>query len=268
MIAAITSVRAEAASTTESATSLDLLVEFAGSDREPITIPREKLYTMGVEKVEVMIPYAEKTVTCTILPVRKLYAYLEVDHSIASAAESYDGYYSIYPTKFVQDYDPYLVLDFDGVEKGSLKLEGTPELGPFYITFAAPLVQGSDEMPDPDNKRPFGVTKMTLGSYDDLLGFMYEGAFANLDAAAKYGRELYTNNCMSCHAWTAEGPGGVFSNRTAQILSVHAKFNRDYFSKYIINPTQFIPDVKMPKHPHYADEEIDALIAFLSKIEI
>ena len=70
---------------------------------------------------------------------------------------------------------------------------------------------------------------------------------------------------MSCHAWEDQKLGGVLSNRNSTILGVHARYNADYFKNYVYEPSRFIPDVLMPAHPHYTDDKIEAIAAFLIK---
>jgi cytochrome c2 len=239
----------------------DLVVELAGDSDQTFVIAREALYDMGARLEPVYIPYLDKTLNCTVLPLKALMdAYPKFDTAIAFC---YDGYISYYTPEFIAEYEPYIVLDLEGNVKGDMQLEGAPDLGPFYITFAKPLKQGSSEMPDPDNKRPFGVYKLELGTRESLVGALYAGPFADLNHDALEGRELWLHNCMSCHAWDQEGPGGNLSNRTAQIVAIHGRYNKKYFYDFIRDPSTLIPDVKMPKHPHYDDEKIENIRQFL-----
>lgn len=242
----------------------DLVVELADSEGEELVIAREALYEMGIHQEAIYIPYVDATLDCAVLPLSALLeAYPGVD---AALAYCYDGYVSYYNADFIAEYEPYIVLELEGNEKEDMQLEDAPDLGPFYITFAKPLKQGSSEMPDPDNKRPFGVYKIELGTRDSLIGELYAEPFTELNNIEAAGRELWKNNCMSCHSWDADGPGGNLSNRTAVIASIHAKYNKKYFYDFVRDPSAMIPDVKMPKHPHYADEQIESIRLFLSQI--
>jgi len=242
----------------------DLIVELAGSGEGEITIERDSLYEMGVIDKSVYFPYTDTTLETVVLPLEILFAkYPGMDHAIAYC---YDGYVSYYTPEFVAEYEPYIVLEIAGNAKGDLQLEGAPDLGPFYITFEKPLEQGSAEMPDPDNKRPFGVYKIEFGTRDSLVGDLYKRPFTNLTPIEAEGRELWLNNCMSCHSWDADGAGGNLSNRTAELLSIHARYNKKYFHDFTRNPQAMIPDTKMPKHPHYTDAQIESIRSFLRKI--
>jgi hypothetical protein len=242
----------------------NLILELAGSGEGEVVIKRDSLYEMGAFDKPVYYPYVDATLNSVVLPMEVLFAkYPEMDHALAYC---YDGYVSYYTPEFVAEYEPFIVLEIEGNEKGDLQLEGAPDLGPFYITFEKPLVQGAAEMPDPDNKRPFGVYKIELGTRDVLVGDLYKGPMARLTPIEAQGRELWLNNCMSCHSWDTDETGGNLSNRTAKLLSIHARFNKKYFHDFIRNPEAMIPNTKMPKHPHYTNAQIESIRSFLKKI--
>jgi cytochrome c2 len=242
----------------------DLIVQLQSSLAEPVVIARDDLYALGARSEPVYIPYIDQTLLCNVLPLGTfMESYPGFDTVIAYC---YDGYVSYYSADFISQYAPYIVLDLEGNEKGNMQLEGAPDLAPFYITFAKPLKQGAVELPDPDNKRPFGVYKLKLGTHEDLVGVLYREPFENLGVQAASGRGLWMNNCMSCHVWDEAGVGGNLSNRNAKLLAMHARFNKDYFSNMIKNPQAMIPDIKMPKHPHYSDEQIENIRQFLLEI--
>ncbi|MEM8868717.1 MAG: c-type cytochrome, partial [Verrucomicrobiota bacterium] len=136
----------------------------------------------------------------------------------------------------------------------------------YYITYAKELKQGDSELLDPDNKRPYGVSKITIGPYDEIFEKLYAGPLATLDETTSAGREIFIHNCMSCHAWEQDGLGGRFSNRIVPILSVHAQYNAEYFKNYVYEPSKFLPDVLMPAHPHYDDAKIESIIRFLQAV--
>ncbi|WPJ94584.1 cytochrome c [Coraliomargarita algicola] len=242
----------------------DLIVELASDPAQDFVIQRDALYDMGVKTEAVYIPYLKKTIQCTVLPLAAILdAYPEFD---AAFAYCYDGYMSYYTSEFIAEYDPYVVLDLEGNERGDMQLEGTPDMGPFYITFAKQLTAGSEEILDPANKRPFGVYKLKLGSQESLVGPLFEAPFDTMDANAQAGREIWMNNCMSCHSWDPVGPGGNLSNRIVKIVSMHAKYNKQYFHDFVKDPQVTMPDSKMPKHPHYSDETIEQIRQFLTHV--
>ncbi len=247
----------------------DLLsVEITGKTGSQHTVELERSELLGLDSVvsaPVYVPYVDRTVEARILPLSALVEFLELPGDVSLLANSYDGYFSVYRPEFVEAFQPYFVLAFAEREDGQLQLGDSPELGPHYITFDKQPEKGSKELFDPDNKRPFGVDRIQIGAYEDLMAPLYTGALADVTEVVAAGRHDYVNNCMSCHAWEDEELGGVLSNRNSTILGVHARYNADYFKNYVYEPSRFIPDVLMPAHPHYTDEKIEAIAAFLIK---
>lgn len=225
------------------------------------TLSREYLIGLETDEVPVHIPYLDDSVLATVIPLSRLLGKYGDDAHVL--AYCYDGYISYFPSSFIKKYDPYVVLRFSGYDIGQMQLEGGPDMGPYYISFAEPLKQGSPELPDPDNKRPYGVYQLEIGSKETLIGELFAGPLSDLPPEISMGRDLWINNCMSCHSWGAEGPGGAFSNRTVQILAIHAKFNKSYFNLFIRDPSSLMPGAKMSKHPHYEDFQIEAIRRFL-----
>lgn len=225
-------------------------------------LSREYMIGLQTDEVPVHIPYLDDSVMATVVPLASLLVEHGDDPHVL--AYCYDGYVSYFPSSFIERYDPYVVLRFKGYDVGRMQLEGGPDMGPYYISFAKPLKQGSAEIPDPDNKRAYGVYKLEIGSKHELIGELFSGPLSDLPSEISTGRELWINNCMSCHSWGAEGPGGAFSNRTVQILAIHAKFNKSYFYNFVRDPSSLMPGAKMSKHPHYEDSQIEAIRQYLA----
>lgn len=224
---------------------------------------RADLLLLPAQTESVYIPYIDTYLDCQVLPLSSLLEVLELDLESAILAESYDGYFSVYQPEFIDQYEPYLVLTLGDEPLGDMQVQTSPNLGPYYVTYAKQVPIGSPELMDPDNKRPYGVSRITIGDYAELFKSFYEGPLESLNAAELAGRELFINNCLSCHAWEAEGLGGRFSNRTVPILTAHARYNSDYFKAYVKNPATYDPTAKMPAHPHYDPSQIDSIIQFL-----
>ncbi|TVP82334.1 MAG: cytochrome c [Puniceicoccaceae bacterium] len=241
----------------------DLEVRFADRARPGGFLSREALLALPVEERELYIPYVDAHFSATILPLSELLSALGKDAESSVLSYSYDGYVSFYPPEFTAEYAPFILLELEGFASGDLNLEGGPDLGPYYITFAGEIEKGSEVYPDPDNKRPFGVNQITIGAYDHLMAPLYSGRFADLTPIQQSGRHLWIHNCMSCHAWTEGGVGGDLSNRTAEFISIHARHNRRYFYDMVRDPAKLISDVKMPNHHHYEDAQIEAIRLFL-----
>jgi cytochrome c2 len=242
---------------------LQIQLVYAEGNESAYTLSLDQLVSLGSTTEAVYIPYIEKTLKAEVLPLRKLLELNTRQGVDTLIAYCYDGYIAYFPADYIAQYEPYLVMSLSGREPGNLNLDGSPELGPFYITMTARPEAGSRDLPDPDNKRPFGVFRIEIGSEQALLGPLSRVSMPQLTLQLKQGREYWLNNCMSCHAWNKDGFGGILSNRTAEVLAIHARFNKNYFHNYIKDPTTMITDVKMPKHPHYDYEAIESIRAFL-----
>jgi len=176
-----------------------------------------------------------------------------------------DGYASIYRDSFIAKYRPFLVLEING--QGPEKwpppgLKFNP--GPYVITVSDALVPGVAQLLDVGHKRPWGVAAIELANYAEREADAFAGKWATLSPAAQAGREIWINSCASCHA----GPGRIFGGTKAErpfpVLEAHAGYNRDYFKKYVRNPQGMIAGAKMEAHPHYTDEQLEELIAFIT----
>lgn len=253
-----------AATTSEEINPDELIIEFADPSRESISLLRSELLEMdAVRTEEVYVPYVNEDVPGQAVPLRALLEKLEFPSSVSVLASSYDGYFSVFEPEFIEKYEPYLLLSLEDQEGNKLQVGKSPDLGPFYLTFAAKIEKGSPELMDPGNKRPYGVNWIKIGDYDELLEPLYAGSLSNLDETTEYGRKIYVNNCMSCHAFESTGLGGTFSNRTTTILGIHAGYNMQYFESMVKNPGEMIPGVLMSAHPHYTDKEIQAVAKFI-----
>ena len=176
-----------------------------------------------------------------------------------------DGYFSIYPPDFIAARKPFLVLAINGGGPETWPPEGLSfNPGPYLISVADEIVPGTEAVLDVGHKRPWGVTSIRFASYVETVAPTYRGNWAQLDAEATAGREIWINSCSSCHP----GPGGLVggnkSQRPFEVLFAHARYNTDYFRKFVRDPQSMVPGAKMEPHPHYSDAQLDALIAFIT----
>jgi cytochrome c2 len=242
-----------------------LKIEFA--DSEPaIEMSKADLLALDATSVQdVYISYIDAVKPAHVLYLTDLLAHVEADAGSAVFANSYDGYFSVYQPDFVERYAPYLILAFEGMAPDEMQLGESPDLGPYYITFDERPAKGSAELYDPDNKRPYGVNWIKIGPYEEMMAPFYRGKLAKVSEKIEHGRQLYIDNCMSCHAFGEGKLGGDFSNRTSQLLTIHAEINMRYFKDMVREPAKWIPGVLMSAHPHYTDEDIEAIAAFLRR---
>lgn len=259
-------VSAPLAAETPTKVSDDLTIDFLAGAQASQTLTRSELKALGTEKAEVPVGYTEGVLTADVLPLLTLLETLDVEGDYAVVTYSYDGYISYFPRSFIEKFDPYIVLRFDKLPEGRLQPAGAPDLGPYYITFEAEIPRGDPEVPDPDNKRPYGVDRILIGPEKEIIAPLYAGNLADVSGPAILGSKLTLNNCLSCHAWPGDTTfTATFSNRNMIILKAHAMHNTTYFNDMIKDPATLMPDAKMAGHPHYSDEDIAAIRAYLEK---
>lgn len=172
-----------------------------------------------------------------------------------------DGYQANYTAEQIGRHEPFIVLEIDGEGPGDWgrKEDGTWFRGPYYFA----IVEAGDLL-DPTSKAPFGVYRLTFTTQRERFAELYAGKFASLPADAAAGREIFVNHCLNCHSSPSTIVGGTMSNRTMPVLAAHAKFNRDYFDQFVMDPPSLMPGIIMPGHPHYEPKHLDQLRAFLA----
>lgn len=176
-----------------------------------------------------------------------------------------DGYTSVYRGAFIQAYRPIVVLEING--QGP---ENWPPPGlkfnprPYVVTVSQGIVPGVATLLDAGHKKPWGVTTLEVATYADRYHDVYAGKWAALSARAEAGREIWINSCASCHRGPGTTFGGTKSDRPFEVLAAHAGYNAAYFKKYVRAPKSVMPGATMEAHPHYTDEQLAELIAFLT----
>jgi hypothetical protein len=176
-----------------------------------------------------------------------------------------DGYASVFTAAFIENYRPFLVLEIN--RKGPKDwpppgLDYNP--GPYVVTVSAALVPAARQFPDIEHKKPWGVTTLEVASYAERYKGIYSGKWADLSPSAQKGRETWVNSCASCHAGPAGIFGGTKADRPFQVIAAYAGHDRPYFVRYVRDPRSLVPCAKMEPHPHYTDEDLSRLIAFIT----
>jgi cytochrome c2 len=176
-----------------------------------------------------------------------------------------DGYASVFTTGFIAKYRPFLVLEING--KGPKDwpppgLDYNP--GPYVVTVSAGLVPAATQFPDLEHKKPWGVTTLEVASYAERYKAIYSGKWSTLSPSAQKGRETWVNSCASCHAGPPGTFGGTKADRPFQVIAAYAGYDRPYFVRYVRDPKSLVACAKMEPHPHYSDEELSSLIAFIT----
>jgi hypothetical protein len=177
-----------------------------------------------------------------------------------------DGYAAVYPTPFIRDYRPFLVLEING--QGPEKwppagLRFNP--GPYVISVSPSVVPAVAELVDAGHKRPWGVTTLEIARLESRFGAMFGGSWAGAGVAERRGRELWIHSCASCHRGPEEVFGGTKSDRPFALLAAQARDAPDYFRRYVTDPKGVVPTAKMEAHPHYTEAQLAALTAFVAR---
>ncbi|MGJ3243349.1 MAG: c-type cytochrome [Opitutales bacterium] len=219
----------------------------------------------GVRSMQVPIDNYPGEQTVEVLFLADLLAALPVDDTVDTVlARCKDGYLSLYTDTFREEYRPFLVLTIDGRPAGAWpeSISGA-DIGPYYITVSEKLAPAYADLKDAGTKRPWGVTAFRLVRFEEEFSPLFSGKFADLTGDAAAGRDLYMNNCMSCHAWEGGTFGGTVSEFTFPVIAAKSKFMPDYFRKWVRNPQAFNPESKMEAQSHYTDADFRQLQAFL-----
>lgn len=176
-----------------------------------------------------------------------------------------DGYLSVFDPAFVATWRPVIVLEINGQGPEAWPPPGLNyNPGPTVITVEERLTPGVNAVLDIDHKRPWGVNEIHIVSAESAFKNMHSDKWAALSQRAQDGRTLWVNSCMSCHVGPGEKLGGTKSGRPFAVLAAHAEFNAEYFKNYVRAPQKMNPGAKMAAHPHYTDEQLLALIAFIT----
>lgn len=202
----------------------------------------------------------------TVLFIRDLLKLLPLAEGADTLlAECKDHYASVYTQAFIENWQPFLVLEINGQGPDKWPPPGLKfNPGPYVITASDVVVPGVSKVLDIGHKKPWGTVTIELANYAERFGGGYKERWSDLSPAARQGREIWVNSCSSCHV----GPGGMFggnkSERPFMVVEAIAGYNRDYFKKYVGAPASMNPAAKMEAHPHYSEAQLDALIAFIT----
>jgi cytochrome c2 len=175
-----------------------------------------------------------------------------------------DGYTAVYRADFIKTHRPILVLEINGQGPDKWPPPGLKfNPAPYVVTVTAELAPVVATLLDPGHKKPWGTTTLEVANYAERYHDAYSGKWAALSARAEAGREIWINSCASCHHGPGATFGGTKSDRPFEVLAAHAGYNAAYFKKYVRAPKTAMPGATMEAHPHYTDEQLNELIAFI-----
>lgn len=182
----------------------------------------------------------------------------------AVTATCTDGYASVFPDEFIDTWRPYLVLEINGAGPDRWPPEGLSfNPGPYVITVSDQVTPGVGKLLDISHKQPWGVSAIKLVREAEEFAPFARGDWAALSPAALRGRELWVNSCYSCHKGPGEEIGGTKGGRPFAVLQAYAKHNSSYFKTYVREPKKLNASAQMTAHPHYSDEQLNELRAFI-----
>ena len=176
-----------------------------------------------------------------------------------------DLYVSIFPQTFISAYRPFLVVEINGAgpDKWSRgDLGGDP--GPYVITVSSRLVPEADHYLALEHKKPWGVVAIEFAHFADKFAEAYQGPWSTLSPRAASGRQLWIDSCASCHAGPGQPDAATKSHLAFSILKAIAQGDPGLVRNYVRHPTSVIATAKMEAHPYYTDEQLDAIIAFIT----
>ena len=175
-----------------------------------------------------------------------------------------DGYAAVYSNSCMIEDRPFLVLAINGVPSAQWPPPGLKfNPGPYVISVSATVAPAVAQLLDAGHKKPWGVNALRVACRDDAFAGIFAGAWARLSQRATAGREIWINSCASCHSGPPDTFGGTKSGRAFDVVAGYAAQNPSYFRKYVRQPQALVPAAKMEPHPHYTDEQLSSLIAFL-----
>jgi len=228
-------------------------------------VPWQALRRLATAQLTLSDEFVKGEQQVTVIFLADLWAALPrgagVDTLLATCG---DGYTAVYRQDFIRHYQPFLVLEINGQGPEHWPPPGLKfNPGPYVISISKTVAPPVAGLLDPGHKKPWGVTTLELASFAERYGDAYHGQWAQLSDRAQQGRDIWINSCASCHA----GPGAIFggskSGQPFAVIEAIAGYNPELFRRYVRAPQSVNPQAKMEAHPHYTDEQLAAVIAFV-----
>jgi len=232
----------------------------------PRHVARAALLALPTTDVDVTGEFGTKARVATVVLLEDLLKALPLAPGADLVlADCKDGYMGVYPLEFIRRYHPFLILQLDGIGPAGWPPPGLQyDPGPYVVYVSEKLAPGVGAFRDVEHKKPWGVTGLRVTSLAAAFGGFYRGRRADAPAPAAAGREIWIHSCASCHPGPEGVTGGTKSGLPFAVPVAVAGGNARFFMQYVRNPTSLVPTAKMEPHPHYTDEELGELIAFLT----
>lgn len=175
----------------------------------------------------------------------------------------YDHYRANYPSDYLAQHRPLLVLRINGKLRDQWpKSPSGDALGPYLISHpvfkpAFKILSHSDEA-----QIPYGVTRLEFRKESEVFGGIRPRGFWPAKSQVQQGYLIARQDCFRCHG--LYGEGGESASRSWLVLSAWAATDARRFQQYIHNPQSIHPSAKMPAHGNYDQATLDALTAYFS----
>jgi mono/diheme cytochrome c family protein len=182
----------------------------------------------------------------------------------AIAFTCYDGYVQYYDSDYIREHNPILLLRYDGKPPAQWpKSEHNTDQAPYSIVHerfvARKIIYGYTEQP----RIPYGIVSAQIIPLDQVTKAFNPQKNADSQEVIK-GQQIAMGSCISCH--NNGEVGGSLAQRPFPVLAVHAATNGQYFRNYIVDPKRFNPASKMPPHPTFDTQTLDALQAYFKAL--
>ncbi|MEO7599704.1 MAG: cytochrome c [Opitutus sp.] len=205
--------------------------------------------------------------TVTVVYLKDVWAALPKTRSADTLlATCSDGYASVFRVDFIATYQPFLILEINGAKPEAWPPPGLSfNPGPYVISVSSAVVPAVAQLLDAGHKRPWGVNAIEVANYQTRFAAL-RPATHEPSAGREMGREIWINSCASCHSGPPNTFGGTKSERPFAIVAFRAKMEPVYFMRYVRDPKSVSPEARMEPHPHYSDEQLSALISFITSL--
>ncbi|MEM9352429.1 MAG: TIGR03792 family protein [Planctomycetota bacterium] len=107
---------------------------------------------------------------------------------------------------------------------------------------------------------PYAVVRLRL--VEDAA--FYQAAYPHDAPEAVAGFDGFRKHCATCHA--VNGVGGLLGGELNSPVSVTTYWNADHLRAFILNPSSYRADCRMPSMKHVPEAELDAILTYLTEM--
>lgn len=170
--------------------------------------------------------------------------------------ECIDGYKPMMPLQKIMDSKAYVAVSDVDAPKGQLwsaivKDGHQIKAAPFYLIYEGVAATASDY------KWPYNLVKIHLVNNSENIALLTP----KNDPKAQAGFDLFTKNCVTCHA--INKIGGSMGPELNYPKSVTEYWNKAQLKQFIQHPASFRNDVKMPMLTTITPKDIDQIVYYL-----